>query len=233
MAVFQYHADILTDYPDLAGGVIIARDLQGGDTPEGLRQQYQAEQQATIQRIGETPLSQIESLAAWRGAFRKFGVDPTQYRCAAEALLRRLTKKGDIPNINLLVDISNLVSIRYGLPIAVFDTRAVNGVVTAHQADGTERFTNLGDSEVVHPEPGEVVFSDEAKMVIARRWCWRQSAESAARPDTTQAIITVEAHHADGRADVQAALDDLLGLLAEYAGGMYESGLLGREQRAI
>ncbi len=83
------------------------------------------EQQGTLRRIGDTPLSQIPSLVAWRAVFRSFGVDPTQYRSAAEALLRRLTKKGDIPSINLLVDLGNLVSIRYALPVAVFDTSSL------------------------------------------------------------------------------------------------------------
>ena len=46
-------------------------------------------------------------------AIRGFGVDPTQYRSAAEALLRRLSKSGEIPSINALVDLGNLVSIRY------------------------------------------------------------------------------------------------------------------------
>ena len=78
-------------------------------------------------RIGETPLSQIPSLAAWRSVFRGFGLDPTQYRGAAEALLRRLTKKGEIPSVNTLVDIGNLVSIRYALPVALFDLRATTG----------------------------------------------------------------------------------------------------------
>src|SRR6266699_2344543 len=100
-------------------------------------------------------------------------------------LLRRLTKKGDIPGINLLVDLGNLVSIRYALPVAVFDTRTLQGSVTVHFADGSERYTSLGESGIDHPLPGEVVFSDESKMVIARRWCWRQSDQSAAQKDTT------------------------------------------------
>lgn len=124
------------------------------------------------------------------------------------------------------MDIGNLVSIRYALPVAVFDTRALQGAVTVHFADGSERYTTLGESEEDHPEPGEVVFSDETKLVIARRWCWRQSEQSAAQIDTTQAIITVEAHHAQGRADVQAALNDLLELLRKYAGGEFISGVL-------
>jgi DNA/RNA-binding domain of Phe-tRNA-synthetase-like protein len=71
-----------------------------------------------------------------------------------------------------------------------------------------------------------VVFSDEAKLVVARRWCWRQSDQSAARAETTDVIITVEAHHARGRHDVQAAVDELVKLLSKYAGGTSVSGIL-------
>lgn len=233
MNVFQYHPDILARYPAVVGGVILAQGMTNGPTPTSLQAMYQAEQQATLQRIGNTPLSQITSLAAWRNAMRGFGVDPTQYRSAAEALLRRLTKKGDIPSINLLVDLGNLVSIRYALPVAVFDTHALHGTITVHFADGSERYTTLGENEVEHPEPGEVVFSDETKLVIARRWCWRQSEDSAANAETRNAIITVEAHHAEGHQDVEAALDDLLELLRKYAGGNYISGILDAQHRAL
>jgi len=221
MTVFQYDTDILTRYPTVVGGVILADGMTNGSTPRDLQAAFIDEQQVTLQRIGTTPLSQIPSLVAWRAVFRSFGVDPTQYRSAAEALLRRLTKKGDIPSINLLVDLGNLVSIRYALPVAVFDTSSLQGAVTVHVADGSERYTTLGQDELEHPEPGEVVFSDATKLVIARRWCWRQCDQSAAQQETTQAIITIEAHHAQGKEDVNRALDDLLSLLRTYAGGNF------------
>ena len=233
MSVFRYHPDIVARYPNVVGGVMLARGMTNGPAPEDLQAAFRAEQQATLRRIGDTPLSQIESLAAWRSVFRSFDVDPTQYRSAAEALLRRLTKKGDIPSINMLVDLGNLVSIRYALPVAVFDTRALQGAVTVHFADGSERYTTLGQDEVEHPEPGEVVFSDETKLVIARRWCWRQSDQSAAQEDTTQAIITVEAHHAEGQKDIDAALKDLLALLHAFAGGSFIAGRLDVTNPAI
>lgn len=233
MSTFQYHPAILVRYPAIVGGVILAQGLSNGPTPASLQESYQTEQQRVLQRIGDTPLSQIKSLAAWRSAFRGFGVDPTQYRSAAEALLRRLTKKGDIPGINTLVDLGNLVSIRYALPVAVFDTRTLQGAVTVHFADGSERYTILGQNEVEHPEPGEVVFSDETGLVIARRWCWRQSETSAAQADTTGAIITIEAHHATGRRDIEAALNDLQELLMKYAGGTFKAGILDTQNAAI
>lgn len=127
------------------------------------------------------------------------------------------------------------MSIRYALPVAVFDTRAVHGTVTVHFADGSERYTTLGQDEIGHPEPGEVVFSDETGLVIARRWCWRQSETSAAQLDTTTALITVEAHHADGEKDIEAALHDLHVLLHTYTNGKgnYLSGLLGANNPAL
>jgi DNA/RNA-binding domain of Phe-tRNA-synthetase-like protein len=233
MIVFQYDPAILASFPTVVGGVILAQNMANGPTPDHLQTMYQVEQQAALQRIGTTPLSQLETLAAWRSAFRGFDVDPTQYRSAAEALLRRLTKKGDIPSINLLVDLGNLVSIRYALPVAVFDTRVLQGSVTVHFAHGSERYTTLGESEVDHPQPGEVIFSDESKLVIARRWCWRQSEQSAATAKTRSAIITIEAQHAGGHRDIEAALNDLLALLQEYVGGNFIAAVLDAEHPAL
>jgi DNA/RNA-binding domain of Phe-tRNA-synthetase-like protein len=237
MVHFQYDTSILARYPNTCGGVIVANGLANAPTPDDLQVQYVAEQQAVLARIGNTPLSEIASLSAWRGVFRGFGVDPTQYRSAAESLLRRLTKQGNIPTINTLVDIGNLVSIRYALPVAVFDVQQVTGTITVRFAAGDERFTPLGESTPEQPETGEVIFADNAGLVLARRWCWRQSDQSAARDRTTNAIITVEAHHAQGRADVTAALHNLQTLLTTFAGAAadaaWPSAVLDSTQMAI
>ena len=231
MTTFRYDHAILERFPAVTGGVILATGLRNGPTPEPLRAAYLEEQRATLARIGETPLSQLKTLAAWRGAFRRFGVDPTQCRCAAEALLRRLTKKGDIPSINALVDLGNLVSIRYALPVAVFDTRSLTGPLTVRFATGEERYSPLGQPDITeHPTAGEVVFADDAGLVFAERWCWRQSDQSAARDDTTAVVITVEAQHEGARPEIEAALADLLTLLERYAGGQVGSAVVDATQ---
>lgn len=215
---FRYNPALLEQFPAIRGGVILTTGLKNGATSTALATQYQNEQQSVFEKIGETPLSEIESLAAWRRAFSTFGVKPTQYRSAAEALLRRLTKKGDIPLLNTLVDLGNLVSIRYGLPVAIFDTRATTGPVTVRFSDGDEYFTPLGEQAVEQPVPGEVIFVDQAGLVSARRWCWRQSEQSAANEHTHSAIITVEGHHDTAESDVRAAINDLASLLLQFAG---------------
>jgi DNA/RNA-binding domain of Phe-tRNA-synthetase-like protein len=93
--------------------------------------------------------------------------------------------------------------------------------------------SELGESDEGHPEPGEVVFSDETGLVIARRWCWRQSEPSAAVAQTQECLITVEEHHDTGQQDIQAAQHDLLALLKEYAGGTTTSAILDAHHPAL
>lgn len=216
MINFRYSGEILDRFPTTRGGVISATGLTNTSTPPGLLAAFEAEQQTVRQRLGDTPPSEISSLAAWRRTFAAFGVKPTQYRNAAEALLRRLSRQGNVPSINSLVDLANLVSLRYQLPVAVFDQHSAAGTTTVRFASGDERFTDLGSDSISHPEPGEVVFVDDDGVVSARRWCWRQSAQSAARPSTVDALITVEGQHPDARADVTRATNDLIDLLSEH-----------------
>ena len=170
-----------------------------------------------LARIGDTPLSELPTLAAWRRAFRAFGVDPTAYRSAAEALLRRLTKQGSIPSINALVDIGNLVAIRYGLPVAMFDQRSVTGGTTVRFADRRR---------VVHgPRLGRPRVAGRGRGDLHRRRRPRQRAalvlaavgRERVGPDTTEVLVTVEGHHDGTEADVAAAAAELEALLRTYA----------------
>ncbi|MGH3041859.1 MAG: B3/B4 domain-containing protein, partial [Gaiellaceae bacterium] len=195
MTLFRYDPELLERFPTIVGGLLHARGVTNGPSPPPLAAAYRAEQERTLGRIGEQPLGMVPSLVAWRRTFTAFGVEPTRYRSAAEALLRRLTKHGEIPSVSLLVDVGNLVSIRYRLPVAVLDLAGVANGITVRFAEGSEEYTDLGATAVEHPDPGEAIFADEAGVVHARRWCWRQSAQSATGPDTTEILIAVEGLH--------------------------------------
>ena len=108
------------------------------------------------------------------------------------------------------------------------------GGTTVRFATGDERFTDLGATKAVTPEPGEVVFVDEAGLVSARRWCWRQSNQSAAGPTTTEALVTIEGQHDGADADVTSACTDLVTLLGSLQPeAALEPTLLGPEQPAF
>lgn len=215
--MFRYDQQLLDAFPTIRAGIIHATNLANVPSPLPLLEAYRAEQAAAAARLEETPVAEMASIGAWRRAFSQFGVKPTQYRVAAEALLRRIAKQGDIPSINSLVDMGNLISIRYAMPVAVFDQATIVAPTTVRFARGDELFTDLGsrDAGPINPEPGEVVFVDTRNVVSARRWCWRQSAQSATSASTADALFVVEGHHEAAAADIDSALTDLESLLAE------------------
>ena len=98
----------------------------------------------------------------------------------------------------------------------MFDQANVAGSTTVRFATGAELFTDLGSTGSVHPNPGEVIFVDGNDVVSARRWCWRQSAQSATSATTVDALIVVEGHHDTASRDVESALTDLDSLLASH-----------------
>lgn len=218
-AMFAYDEAVAEEYPTIRAGVIHATGLTNGPSSPALLEEYRAEQRAASERLTTVAIAELPTIAAWRRVFTRFGVKPTQHRAAPEALLRRLAKTGDIPSISTLVDIGNLVSIRYALPVAVFDLASIAGAISVRFATGHERFTDLGSTDAVAPEPGEVVFVDESDVVTARRWCWRQSAQSATGATTVDALIVVEGHHDAAGTDVEAALTDLAALLRSHQPG--------------
>lgn len=58
-------------------------------------------------------------VAAMRKLFRGAGCDPTRYRPASEALLRRLVKGAELPAIQPLVDVNNCLSATLAVPCCV------------------------------------------------------------------------------------------------------------------
>jgi DNA/RNA-binding domain of Phe-tRNA-synthetase-like protein len=64
-------------------------------------------------------LSSHATVAAMRKLFRAAGTDPTRYRPASEALLRRVLKGEDLPEIHPLVDVNNCLSVELAVPCCV------------------------------------------------------------------------------------------------------------------
>ena len=58
-------------------------------------------------------------VGAMRRLFKAAGCDPTRYRPASEALLRRLVKGADLPSIHPLVDVNNCLSAQLAVPCCV------------------------------------------------------------------------------------------------------------------
>lgn len=80
-------------------------------------------------RLTTDSLKDITSIAATRRIYKLCGKDPSRYRPAAEALIRRILKGQDLYHIDVAVDLINLASMAYGYSIGGFDADQIVGNV--------------------------------------------------------------------------------------------------------
>ena len=72
-------------------------------------------------------LKEMSSIAATRSVYKACGKDPSRYRPASEALIRRVLQGKSLYQIDTLVDLINLASIAYGYSIGGFDADKFKG----------------------------------------------------------------------------------------------------------
>lgn len=135
-------------------------------------------------------------VTAWRTAYQSFGAKPSKYPCSMEALVQRLLRQGcpGLPRINRLVDVYNAMSIRHLLPIGGEDLDRLRGELVLQFSTGTEPFDipDAPDATVAFPQPGEVVWADDAG-VTCRRWNWRQGRRTRLTEGTVNGYFILEA----------------------------------------
>lgn len=114
-------------------------------------------------------------MAAWGAVFEKFGAKPKRTSVSADALRKRVLRDGMMVTIDPVVDLYNAVSLRYAVPVGGENLTAYQGQPRLIRATGTEPFDTVknGQYETEYPQPGEVVWCDDAG-VTCRRWNWRQ-----------------------------------------------------------
>ncbi len=80
-----------------------------------------------------------------RQIFKAVGTDPSRYRPSAEALIRRLINGKSIPSINPVVDINNYISVKYRIPIGVYDLDEINPPIEIRVGREGERYQAINN----------------------------------------------------------------------------------------
>jgi DNA/RNA-binding domain of Phe-tRNA-synthetase-like protein len=198
--------------PDYTALLIVAEGLQPGPSDaasDALLRDAEAAARATL---AGRPAAELGPVAAWRDAYQAFGAKPKRTRPSVEALLRRV--EAGLPRIDRLTDVYNAISVRHLIPVGGEDLDAYAGPARLVRAAGDEPFDTNRDGQPVteHPEPGEVVWRDDAG-VTCRCWNWRQCVRTRITDSTVSAMFILDGLAALGTDGLQTAGLDLAGHL--------------------
>lgn len=219
-------------YPGYTALIIYARDLLNKQSAEAsLRVLREAE---TVQRqaFGDEKPTDHYHIAAWREAYKNFGVKPSKYPCSVEALLGRTLKGFDLPDINWIVNLYNAISLRQVLPVGGEDWDKLTSDLTLTLAVGQEPFTvyQEGHEVTTYPQPGEVIWAGSSG-VTCRMWNWRQCYRTRVREDTYNVYFVLDRLAPYPLTELEAAGQELGQLLQAFSPGCHlEYELLGQQK---
>lgn len=211
--------ELVDAFPQFRAAMLVAENLAiPAERPPELAVEIARREAACRSRWGGTELSAIPGVAAWRSAYKGFGIKKTSYRCSVERLVKNVLAERELPRINGFVDAYNAVSLAHGLCVGADDLDKIAPPLAFRYSRPDDTFLDMAAEEGADPndppKPGEVVFADE-RHVLCRRWNWRQDARSIITPDIRRAVVTLQSN---GSGDVEAAAADLSALLERFCG---------------
>lgn len=161
----------------------------------------------------------MSGIAATRKVYRSCGKDPSRYRPASEALIRRLLQGKELYQRDTLVDLVNLASIAYGYSIGGFDADKFQGdTLTLGVGKAGEPYEGIGRGTI--NIEGLPVYRDQIGGVGTPT---SDNERTKMEMNTTHLVVLINGY--DGNeANVRANAEYIQTLLKKYCmsdGGTY------------
>ena len=157
-------------------------------------------------------------LAGFRKLHEKVQRSGKKNLASPENLLNILLETGTLPQVNLLVDIYNLVSIQTQFALGAHDLAKISGNVHLRLTTGQESFWPLGYSKPQGIGAGEYAYVDDANDIICRLEV-RQVEKTKVTLETSDCFFIVQGNSSTTKRDIEYATNRLIELVTRFCGG--------------
>ena len=193
----------------LAYGVV--QGVQVREKDERVEEMLRRVEKDVKEKYSDIDLKNLDRVKAYRSFMWKIGIDPTKIRPASEALLRRAVR-GALPRINSLVDLGNAISLRYLVPIGIYDLDNAVPPLTLRKAKEGEVFLPIGRGEI-ELKGNELVLSDsEGPMHL---FPYRDSRRTMVTLKTKNALVVAAGVPGIPSSALKDAVKEILQFLSE------------------
>ena len=217
-ALFEKQSDYLI-------GVVVAEGIDNATENKeinGLLDTIIGEQK---QALSGQVVKQLEELKPYHDAMRNFGISVSRFLPSIEALLTRLVKSGDLPSISPVVNLTNVISLQYHVPIGTHDIDSLIGDLEIRQIKSDDIFEGGEDSSGF--DNGEIVYAS-GNSIRTRRWIWRQMPAGLTSKDSKNLVFPIDGFTGNVET-IMAARDALASKLQLYFGCNTRLGLIQKD----
>lgn len=225
---FRIDNEIFDKFHGLNVGVVIAKTLNNKGHSEEIQEMVRKQEVKAKAANLDDP-----KIDTWRKTYSAFGAKPKENRSSVENLYRLVQRGGELRSINNLVDIYNLVSLKYILPVGGEDLDRIEGDIVLGFAGATEApVLLLGDKEARPPHKGEVIYKDSVSA-ICRRWNWREADRTKLTEETKNCILVIEGLPPATKEEIETATKELKELVMRFCTGNITYTVLDKNQAEI
>ncbi|MFK8007348.1 MAG: B3/4 domain-containing protein [Saprospiraceae bacterium] len=157
-------------------------------------------------------ISKIPSIQSSRMGYKSLGKDPARYRLSAEALLRRVVKGKGLYQVNNVVDLLNLTSVKSGFSIGGYDVEKIEGDIQLSIGKANEPYEAIGRGKLnIEFLP---TFRDQEGPFGSPT---SDSIRTMVTPKTQQFLMPI--FNFGGDKNLEEVMSDAISLLEKYATG--------------
>lgn len=228
MKKFAVDPEVFKILPNYCLGVVVARGINNREQNAVIHQRMEEQQEAFRQEFAQVNLKEYPGICVYRDAFYKLNMNPNKFMCSIEALAKRVQKGSRLPNINSIVDLGNVMSLKYVLPMGAHDIDRFDGDMMVRFSTEEDHFQPLGEEAAEKMPTGELVYAS-GNTVKTRRWIWRQSDDGKITEDTSYALFPIDGFEGVNDDKVQKARRELAEFLKEQFGCEPETGYINSQ----
>lgn len=217
--VYSIDNKIFEMFPGYCRGVVLVFDIKITDSPAELVSMLRDAEKALHTKVNaDDPASHVR-INSWREAYRLFGAKPAKFRSSIEAMVRRVLNGNELPAINTVVDIGNILSLRHIITAGAHAIDVVKGDISLKRATGAESFTPFGTDIIEQTEPGEIIFTEKNNCLV-RRWSWRQAEHTSIKSSTTAFEMNIDGLPPVTRDETEKICIEAVELIKKFCGGV-------------
>lgn len=209
---FVVSKDVFEKLDNMCFGIVVAKGIDNTKNYNEINNMLKTIIEEDEIRFEDKKIKELEEISYYRDAFKSLGINPNKFMSSIESMLTRVSKNKGLPSINPIVDIGNVISLKYILPLGAHDIDTLNGDINVRFSKQGDVFIPLGCEEIENLEDGELIYSAGDK-VRTRRWIWRQSEQGKITNESKNIFFPIDGFSDVNHPNIIKARDELASLL--------------------
>jgi len=209
-------------------GLIHYNKIVVEQSPQMIKGRMQLFQESLYFELQEQPVTERASIAEWRRIWKAFGADPNRYRHSVESLMRRIGKQNYITPFHSAVDLNNFFSLRYEIPIGIYDVSKLEGDIEIAVGDAETGYEGLNGR---YNSLQNILYSRDAQGAFGSPYV--DSVRTAVTESTTEALQIFYLQPSLSVEESLKLLKSSADMFTQVSGGSFETDILTLEQPSI